>query len=541
MAMADPDRTGDPGLRCLNLWLRYSPGLPPVLRGVSLTVHPGEVVALVGHNGAGKSTLVKAVTGAVHPDEGQILLDGDRIDGHSVHDVMASGVSCVWQELSVIPTMSVLDNLLLGMSDRARLLTRPARARRRVAELVERCDLHSLDLRAKVGALPFVDRQRVEIARALASRSRYLLLDEPTAGQRGTSREDLFGLIRTTAEHGVGVLLVDHHLDEVVELAHRAVVLRDGVIEGELAGEELTGRRMTELMTGHTETSLSPLPSLATDEASEPATDEAQEPTTDQARPSAQVQAERKVRLRCSGVSTPSLASADLELAGGKVYGLYGLEGAGQAELIHVLAGAVVPIEGSIEVDGRAVRFRVPADAVRRGVVYLSGDRAQMLVGAMTGSDNLMLGPIAARPLWALTPTRRSRERLAAGIVERLDVKGDWRGSVTGLSGGNQQKLILGRVLQRRHAVVLMESPTLGVDVTARAQIVGMIRELALERHSVVCVASTDEDEVLDACDEVFVMVGGRIVDRLEIDANVSKQQLRAAAVAVPSPAITSG
>jgi ABC-type sugar transport system ATPase subunit len=531
--MANPDRTGDPGLRCLNLWLRYSPGLPAVLRGVSLTVHPGEVVALVGHNGAGKSTLVKAVTGAVHPDQGQILLDGHRIDGHSVHDVMASGVSCVWQELSVIPTMSVLDNLLLGMADRARLVTRPARARRRVAELVERCDLHSLDLRARVGALPFVERQRVEIARALASRSRYLLLDEPTAGQRGTSREDLFGLIRTTAEHGVGVLLVDHHLDEVVELAHRAVVLRDGVIEGELAGEELTGRRMTELMTGHTETSLSPLPSLPTDEA--------QEPATDQDRPSARAQVDRKVRLRCRGVSTPSLASSDLELAGGKVYGLYGLEGAGQAELIHVLAGAVVPTEGAIEVDGRAVRFRVPADAVRRGVVYLSGDRAQMLVGAMTGSDNLMLGTIAASPLWALTPTRRSRERLAAGIVERLDVKGDWRGSVTGLSGGNQQKLILGRVLQRRHAVVLMESPTLGVDVTARAQIVGMIRELALERHSVVCVASTDEDEVLDACDEVFVMVGGRIVDRLEIDANVSKQQLRAAAVAVPSPAITSG
>lgn len=533
MAMADPDTTGIPGLQCVDIWLRYSLGLPPVLRGVSLAVHPGEVVALVGHNGAGKSTLVKALTGAAHPERGQILIDGERIDGRSVREVLVSGVSCVWQELSVVPTMSVMDNLLLGMSDRAKLVARPAQARRRVAELVELCDLGSIDIRAKVGALAFVDRQRVEIARALASRSRYLLLDEPTAGQRGTSREDLFGLIRTTAGHGVGVLLVDHHLDEVVELANRAIVLRDGVIAGEVAGDQMTGERMTELMTGHTEATVAPLPSLPSNEE--------QHSRSGRHRPVSPAPANSEVRLRCQGISTPTLADVDLDFVGGRVYGFYGLEGAGQAELIKVLAGGVTPATGSIEVDGRPVRFRAPADAVRCGVVYLSGDRAQMLVTTMTGSDNLLLGRMASSPLWSVAPTRRQRERMAVEFVERLDVKGDWRGSVTDLSGGNQQKLILGRVLQRLHAVVLMEGPTLGVDVTARAQIVGLIRELALERRSAVCLASTDETEVLEACDEVFVMAGGRIVDRLEIDANVSKERLRAAAVAVRSPATTSG
>ena len=522
---ADLASAGIPGLQCNDVWLRYSPGLPPVLRGVSLEVAPGEIVALVGHNGAGKSTLVKALTGVVHPERGTISLDGQLINGWPLRHVMAAGVSCVWQELSVIPTMSVLDNLLLGMPDRARLIASPARARRRVHDVARRCDLDNIDLNAKVGGLAFVDRQRVEIARAMALEARYLLLDEPTAGQRGRGREELFALIRSTAQHGVGVLLVDHHLDEVVELARRALVLRDGVLVGEAAGASLNVERMTVLMTGHEVAEQLPSRGYSVREGLP-----AQISTSSQ-------NGSGKCRLRCTDLSAENVAATSLALYGGTVYGFYGLEGAGQSELLSVLAGAAAPTGGSMEVDGRAVRFRAPADAARAGIVYLSGDRAQMLVKTMTGSDNLLLVQMASKPLWSIAPTRKQRQQAARELVAQLDVKGDWHGLATGLSGGNQQKLVIGRALQRPPAIALMEGPTLGVDVAARAQIVSMIRELAASNSSAVCLASTDEDEVLDACDQIFVMVGGHVAGHLDVTPDLGKEQLRAAAVATGSPA----
>jgi ABC-type sugar transport system ATPase subunit len=515
------------GLECEDLWLSYAPGLPFILKGVSLAVGQGEVVAVVGHNGAGKSTVVKTVAGTVRAQAGQVRLDGRRIDGLSVREIKEAGVSCVWQELSVVPTMSVWDNLLLGMADRGRLIRRPARARRSVQALVERCDLTNIDLRQTVGSLKFVDRQRVEIARALASESRYLLLDEPTAGQRGAAREDLFELIRSSARQGVGVLLVNHHLDEVIELAERAVVLRDGVVVGELAGAAMTAEAMAALMSG----ARTPDPTVPGSPAPQvqPAGGDISAEVPDNVAGSAVA---GEVRLRCSDLRTDTLASTALELHGGRVYGFYGQEGAGQSELIKVLAGAVVPRGGRIEVDGRQVRFRHPADAVRRGVVYLSGDRAEMIVPALSGSDNLLLSTMGASPLWRIAPNRRSRERMAGQLTEHLEVRGNWRGPITGLSGGNQQKLIVGRVLGRPHAAVLLEGPTLGVDVEARAHILRMIRDLASARQSTVCLASEDENEVIDACDHVFVMAAGSIVERFDIDPGVTKERLRAAAVA---------
>lgn len=530
---ADISAGSVPGLRCVDVWLRYAAGLPLILRGVSLTVRPAEVVAVVGHNGAGKSTVVKALAGVVAPERGEIHLDGERIDHHSVRAVMDSGVSCVWQELSVVPTMSVTSNLLMGMHDRSRLIRRPWLGRRAVRELVDRCGIGDIDLRATVGSLPFVDRQRVEIAKALASHSRYLLLDEPTAGQRGAAREGLFELIRGTARDGVGVLLVNHHLDEVIALADRAVVLRDGVVAGEVAGAEMNPGRIADLMTGSGSTSLTGpavRPSSSSGETIEP-NGRTGAVKREQHRP-------HGVRLRCGGLRPASLSPIDLELMGGKVYGFYGLEGAGQADLLRVLAGDARPEGGWIEVDGRRVRFHQPADAVRRGVFYLSGDRTAMTCPTMTGTDNLLMSGMAASPMWRLAPGRRERERIAAGLIEELQVRGDWSDLIPGLSGGNQQKLVVGRLLRCRHSVVLLEGPTLGVDITARVYILAMIRRLARDHDSTVCLASEDEDEVIDACDEVFVLAGGRVVERLEVNQSLTKERLRATAVAA-SPAAT--
>jgi ribose transport system ATP-binding protein len=494
---------------------------------VSLTLSSGEIVALVGHNGAGKSSLVKVLAGAAHLERGAVTVDGERMEGRSLRHAMAAGISCVWQELSVIPTMSVSDNLVLGMPDRARLVASRRLTARRVAEVVERCHLQNIDLAAEVGRLPFVDRQRVEIARAMAQDARYLLLDEPTAGQRGRGRDELFELIRSAASHGAGVLLVDHHLDEVVELAQRAVVLRDGEVVGEVSGAQLTVERMTALMTGFAE-GLAPGLGRGAEHAGHPHVphDKAG------ARPG-------RCRLSCSDLASATLKPCSFELRGGTVYGFYGLEGAGQSELLSILAGASAPTGGSIELDGQRVDLKTPADAVRKGIVYLSGDRAQMLVNTLSGSDNLLLGQIASKPLWSIAPTRRQRQQVAAGLVEQLDVRGDWRGSITGLSGGNQQKLVIGRALQRSPAVALLEGPTLGVDVAARAQILEMIKGLAVDSDAVVCLASTDEDEVLDACDEVFVMMAGRVADRLRVTPSLGKERLRAAAVATNSAATT--
>lgn len=532
---ADTGAGSVPGLQCVDVWLRYATGLPLILRGVSLTVRPAEVLAVVGHNGAGKSTVVKALAGVVAPERGEIHLDGERIDHQSVRAVMDSGVSCVWQELSVVPTMSVTSNLLMGMHDRSRLVRRPWLARRAVRELVERCGIGDIELRATVGSLPFVDRQRVEIAKALASHSRYLLLDEPTAGQRGAAREGLFELIRATARDGVGVLLVNHHLDEVIALADRAVVLRDGAVAGEVKGTEMNPARIAELMTGSGAASMigPALPPSLEPGSGETVARSGRTVSVKGGRHAAQ-----RVRLRCGELRPASLSPIDLELMGGRVYGFYGLEGAGQADLLKVLAGDARPDGGWIEVDGRRVRFHQPADAVRQGVFYLSGDRAAMICPTMTGTDNLLMSGMAASPMWRLAPGRRERERIAAELIDELQVRGDWSDLIPGLSGGNQQKLIVGRLLRCRHSVVLLEGPTLGVDITARVYILAMIRRLARDHDSTVCLASEDEDEVIDACDEVFVLAGGRVVERLEVDQSLTKEQLRATAVAA-SPVVT--
>ncbi len=514
---------------CQGVWLRYSIELPFVLRDVSLELRPGQFLGVVGHNGAGKSSLLKILAGVVRPSRGHVRIDDETVDGLRPHAMVQRGVACVYQELSTVPTMSVRENLMLGFVERGSLVRSPRTARARVRELVDRCGLEDLDLDDRVERLGFGDRQRVEIARAVASNARFLLLDEPTAGQRGQSRSRLFSLLRALQDAGIGLLMVNHHIDEVLELCHRATVLRDGNVVADVDTASVSEAQVAALMVGRD--------SGDSKGSSAGGLLQATPTAPVEVRPGVGGSDGRRLgavtssTLRCTGLRAGSLQGVDLELPGGQVHGFYGLEGAGQEDLLRVLVGSLPRRSGRIELDGQELRPRNPRAALRRGVVYISGDRAEMVVGSMTGTDNVFVGEVGRRSLFGWVPGPSRREGRVRDLMEQLQVRGDWTGAVLSLSGGNQQKVVVSRALLLHPQVLLLGEPTLGVDIEARSAILAMVRQLAAAEGSVVCLASTDEQEILDACDDVQIFANGRIVSSLAVAGDVTKIELRNAAM----------
>jgi ABC-type sugar transport system ATPase subunit len=531
-AAAAPAEDGGQGrFGCDGVWLRYSIELPFVLRDVTLDLQERQLLGVVGHNGAGKSSLLKVLAGVVRPSRGHVHIDGRKVDGVGARTMVERGVACVYQELSTVPTMSVRENLLLGFVKRGPLVRSPKAARARVEELVERCGLDDLDLDERVERLGFGDRQRVEIARAVASNARFLLLDEPTAGLRGQSRSRLFSLLRSLQDEGIGLLMVNHHIDEVLELCQRILVLRDGVVVADVEAASVSEEQVASLMVGHDldgDRTSEDDSALATSSSMLLRAD-AKKPTDDSTL-SLQEQARLSV-LRCSSLQSDALRGVDLELVGGKVHGFYGLEGAGQDELLRVLVGSTPRRAGRIELDGRELRLKNPRAALRRGVVYISGDRAEMVVGSMTGTDNVFVGAIGQRRLLGWVPGPTQRERVARPLMDEFRVRGDWLGPVLSLSGGNQQKVVVSRALLLHPKVLLLDEPTLGVDIEARAQILAMVRHLAEAEGAIVCLASTDEQEILDCCDDVTIFSNGRVVASFAAGDGVTKIELRNAAM----------
>lgn len=532
-----------PGLRgvgsrfgCEEVWLRYSVELPFVLRNVSVVVESGALIGVVGHNGAGKSSLLKVLAGVVRPSRGHVHIDGRAAEGSGARSMVERGVACVYQELSTVPTMSVRENLLLGFVERGPLVRSPKLARRRVGELVERCGLEDLDIDERVDRLGFGDRQRVEIARAVASEARFLLLDEPTAGLRGHSRVKLFSLLRSLQEAGIGLLMVNHHIDEVLELCQRVMVLRDGEVVANIEADAVREEEVAALMVGHEVEARRQVPAheahnelpLAGGPESAGAPSDSR---VGRASSGGTAKVEHAASLRCSDLSAGVLRNVELELDGGRVHGFYGLEGAGQADLLRALVGSIPRRSGRVDLDGRELRVRNPRSALRQGIVYISGDRAEMVVGSMTGTDNVFVGEVGQRRLLSWVPGPGQRERQVRPLLEELQVRGKWEEAVLSLSGGNQQKVVVSRALLLRPRVLLLDEPTLGVDIEARATILTMVRQLSKTEGAIVCLASTDEQEILDICDDVRIFVNGRIVSSLEITEQVTKFELRDAAM----------
>lgn len=454
---------------------------------VDFEVRAGEVHCLAGENGCGKSTLIKIIAG-VHPPEpgAEITLGNRRHTGLSPGAARAQGVQVIWQDLALFPHMTVAENIAFerNLGHRPRLANNGS-FRRIAQSVLDRLHL-TLDLDAAVKDLSIAQRQVVAICRALAADARILFMDEPTASLTKSETDALLDVVRRLAASGIAVVFVSHKLAEVLAVSERVTVLRDGRKVGVFACAEVTQSRLTELMTGATFDDA--VHAHAIDDA--PAVIETRDLTR-----------------------TGEYTDISLTVRQGEVVGLIGLLGAGRTELAATLFGMTRPDSGTLLLEGREQRFGSNRDAIRAGIGYVSEDRLSLgLVQPQSIADNLV-SPVLDRILGAtgLIDTAAKR-RLVDSWVSRLAIRiGDPAHAVNTLSGGNQQRVVLAKWLATNPKVLILDSPTVGVDVGARAGIFEIVRGLAAEGMAILLI-SDEIPEVYFNADRILHMRGGRIV-----------------------------
>ncbi|HEY7967499.1 MAG TPA: sugar ABC transporter ATP-binding protein [Solirubrobacteraceae bacterium] len=468
--------------------LTKSYGAIQALRDVSLSIPAGEVHGVCGHNGAGKSTLVKCLVGLTRPDSGVIRVDGQAVHLHGPQDAQSHGIAIVDQELSLVPALSVEDNIFLGGIDVPMRHHRSA-LRRRARDLLDSLGLSHVPLNAPVERLLIGERQLVEVARLLARDARLLILDEPTATLSTTEIERVFAAVRELVAQGRSVIFVSHRLGEVFEICHRVTVFRDGERVATHAIGELDRPALVKLMLGEMEGA----PSVTPIEDHHSA---------------------RTVAMRIGHLNVPGrVRDFSLTVHRGEIVGLAGQVGSGASEVLRALGGLIPGATGACEVAGRPARLRRPMAAVEAGVLYVPSDRqGEGLFLHKPVEQNLTVIRLRWISRFGLLLGRRSRA-LATELAARVDVARDRLGAPAAeLSGGNQQKVLLGRVLARSGTAVLaLDEPTRGVDVGGRGDIHRLIRDETRTGIAVIF-SSTELDEVLDLADTVVTMFEGSIV-----------------------------
>jgi ribose transport system ATP-binding protein len=461
-------------------------GATVALERLDLELRAGEVHALLGENGAGKSTLVKVLSGVVQPDAGTMALAGVPFRPHSILESRASGVATAFQELSLLPNLSVAENLMLPRMPRGPLgLASGKGARAKAAVTLSRYGLARLDPTCAVGALSLADRQRLEIVRALEHATKVLVLDEPTAAL--SEVEWLFGLVRQATKRGVAVLYISHRLAEVRALCGRATVLRNGrsIATVDLAGA--SDADIFEMMVGR-----------------------AVRGTAHAARATAVT---APAVIEAEGLAGGSLKDASFTLRQGEVLAVAALEGQGQRDLFRILSGLARPTAGSIRIDGKTVAIRDPRAALKAGggIAYLPEERkTEGILSSLTAAGNITL-PVAGRIARGGFVWRALEERAAARVAASVDLAERYLSFPIGdLSGGNQQKALLARTLLTGARTLLLYDPTRGVDVGTKQSIYAAIRRFAEEGGSVLFYSS-ELPEIIDLAHRCLVLYGGRI------------------------------
>ena len=461
------------------------------LKGVSLEIHAGQVLGLVGENGAGKSTLIRILGGIEQPVRGSVTLNGAQQHFRSSADSQAAGISVVSQEFRQVSQLSVADNIFLGHELTTGGVVQRARTRAHSAEVLDQLGM-DLDPDRPVSSLTVGDRQMVEIARALSRRFDVLIMDEPTAALNGAEIERLHAIVRRLAQQGKAIVYVSHHLDEIFAICDDVAVLRDGELVARQPTADLDEPRLVEHMLGR-------------------------KPTTYEHVVAGEGGAD--VRLDVRDLQVPGVAEPfTLQVRRGEVLGLAGLVGSGRTELTRALFGDLVALGGTVEVDGRAVRLRTSREAVRHGIFMLSEDRkGEGILPHLDVTENAMVSRDRTSLPWhrRALPLRRDESAEFARLRDEMRIRvPHGRQLIGNLSGGNQQKVLLGRALLSGCSVLLLNEPTRGVDVGAKVDIYQLIKQLA-DRGVAVVVSSSDAPELAAIADRCAVYFAGRRVAEL--------------------------
>jgi ABC-type sugar transport system ATPase subunit len=459
------------------------------LEDVSLDLRRGEVHGLIGENGAGKSTLIKALSGATQPTAGEVLIDGEPVHFASPAEARRRGVVAIFQELAIEPYMNVAANVVLGNEPvRGPFLSR-ASAEQRAAEVLARLGAASVRPRANAGSLTTGQKQLVEIARAVAIDAPLIIMDEPTASLPGSDAENLLRIVRELRDAGSTVVFVSHRLDEIRAVADRVTVLRNGRHVATEQAEDMPVNRMIQLMVGR------PVDEVYLPPTAEPSDD---------------------VVFRATGLTRAgAFADVSFEVRRGEVLGFSGLIGAGRTEVMRAIAGADPLDSGALELDGRPLKVRGPADAIRAGIAYLPEDRKEQgLVLTLSGRENMSLASLPSFSPGGFIRRRRLREHTDA-MRKRLRIRGDVDAPARTLSGGNQQKLVIGKWMMSDCRLLIFDEPTRGIDVGAKPEVYREMHELAA-RGAAVVIVSSELPEVMNTSHRMVVMSGGRVTDRLD-------------------------
>ncbi len=457
-----------------------------VVKDVSFDVRPGEVHALLGENGAGKSTLIKIMAGLYQPDEGEIAVNGTPTKFATPRDAHAAGIATVHQELLLFPELTVAENIFLGQTPKTKLgmLDWPA-MRSRARALVDSLDSPELDIDAKVGTLSVANRQRVEIARALSQEARVMIMDEPTAALADADVQRLMDIVRRLKSRGVAIVYVSHRMPEIFALADRVTVLRDGARVGTKDIGEVDEGVLVNMMVGRAIDRLYPK-KLGESGAS--------------------ILELREISHRSA------VRNISFELRRGEILGIAGLVGSGRTELALTIFGITPATSGTILLEGKPIKIGSPEAARDLGIAYIPEDRGtQGLIRTQTIAENVALANLK-RLTRGLFIDAAKLLRSARQAIERFGIKA--RGPqqvVRELSGGNQQKVVLGKWLSTDPRILIMDEPTRGIDVGAKAEIHQLMRKLAADGMAILMISS-ELPEVLGMSDRVLVMNGGRIV-----------------------------
>lgn len=472
------------------------------LDGVNLTLRAGEVLAVVGENGAGKSTLLKMLGGIHRPDQGQIAIHGKVRQLRSPVESMRAGIGIIHQELNIAPNLTAVENLFLGQT-RGRLLVQKRKEQQRAQELFDKIGV-PVPLNVPCGQLSIAQQQIIEIAKAISQDVELLVMDEPTAPITPQEVTRLFKVINDLKDLGIGIIYVSHRLEEILEIADRVLVLRDGKSVDSSTRSEMTRKRMIESMVGRTIENEFPSRNV---EIGEP-------------------------RLQVAGLNRGELVqNVSFDIHRGEVVGLTGLIGSGRTETARVIFGADRAESGSVRLDGVTLRIRNPRQAIRAGICLLTEDRkSQGLHVDFSVRENFGLPNLGRFSRASLVSQGYERSRLQHHLKSLSVRASSTEQAVRTLSGGNQQKIVLAKWLERNADVIIFDEPTRGIDVGAKLEIYQLINQLAADGKSILMISS-ELTEVLGMSDRILVMHNGHITGEINDVANATQEQIMELAI----------